>query len=359
MSLLHARALCRILHSMHRTHIQIVFFFVLLLGVLVLAFFLFLPYLTTLAVAATFAVVTCPLHRRLVFLLRKREGLAALLTVLLTILLVLLPLSFIGTQVVRESQHLYERIVENRESLTESFTGFLEGTSERYAPQMSFDLSRYAGQGLSWLAGKIGLLFAGTAQTVLHLFLGIIAFYYFLKDGRRFLSSLITLSPLADEDDVAVLGRLETAITAIVRGSLVIAVVQGIMTGIGLAIFGVPSPTLWGSIAAIGALVPGVGTAVILAPTILFLFVTGKTLAALGLLLWGIVAVGLIDNFLGPVLVGRGVKIHPLFILFAVIGGLGFFGPVGFLLGPLVLSLLYALVDIYRVLLERNPSRGR
>ena len=80
---------------------------------------------------------------------------------------------------------------------------------------------------------------------------------------------------------------------------------------------------------------------------------TGKTLAAIGLLIWAVIAVGLIDNFLGPILVGRGVKIHPLFILFAVIGGLGFFGPLGFLLGPLVLSLLYALVDIYRVLLER------
>lgn len=339
---------------MHRAHIQTAFFFALLLGVLVLAFFLFLPYLTTLAVAATFAVVTYPLHKRLVSLLRNREGLAALFTVLLTILLVLIPLSLIGTQVVLESQHLYERIVENRESLTKSFTGFLEGTIKQYMPQMSFDLSRYAGQGLSWLAGKIGPLFAGTAQTVLHLFLGIIAFYYFLKDGPKFLQSLVALSPLPDAEDEDILRRLGTAINSIIRGSLIIAVIQGVMTGIGLAIFGVPSPTLWGSLAAIGALVPGVGTAIVLAPAIFFLFVTGKTLAALGLLLWGIVAVGFIDNFLGPVLVGRGVKIHPLFILFSVIGGLGFFGPVGFLLGPLVLSLLYALTDIYRVLLERN-----
>lgn len=341
---------------MHRTYIQTAFFFTLLVGVLTLAFFIFLPYLTTLSVAATFAVVTHPLHKRITRFLRNREGIAALLTVFITVLIVLAPLSFIGTQVVWESQHLYQRIVENQESLTDSFTGFIEGTIERFAPQFSFDLSRYAGQGLSWIIRKIGPLFAGTAQTFLHLFLGIIAYYYFLKDGRKFLATLVALSPLPDGEDTKILGRLEMAINSIIRGTLTIALIQGVLTGIGLTIFGIPSPTLWGSIAAVGALIPGVGTAIVLTPAILFLFLTGKTFAAIGLLVWGIVAVGLIDNFLGPVLVGRGVRIHPFFVLFAVIGGIGFFGPVGFLLGPLVLSLLYALLDIYRLLMIEKKS---
>ena len=148
------------------------------------------------------------------------------------------------------------------------------------------------------------------------------------------------------------------AINSIIRGTLIIAVIQGVMTGIGFAIFGVPSPTLWGSIAAIGALVPGVGTAIVFTPAILFLFFAGNTVPAIGLLVWGIVAVGLIDNFLGPVLVGRGIRIHPLFILFAVIGGIGFFGPMGFLLGPLVVSLLYGLFEIYRLFMIEKKSAG-
>jgi len=343
---------------MHRTYIQSIFFFALLIGVLVLAFFIFLPYFTTLSVAATFAVVTYPLHKRITRLLRNRESIAALLTVCITALIVLAPLTFIGTQVVRESQNLYQRIVENQESLTESFTGFIEAAIERFAPQVSLDLNRYVGQGLSWIVGKIGPLFAGTAQTFLHLFLGIIAYFYFLKDGRRFLGTLVTLSPLSDGDDVKILSRLEMAINSIMRGTLTIALIQGVLTGVGLTIFGVPSPTLWGSLAAVGALIPGVGTAIIVTPAVLFLFITGKTVAAIGLLIWGIVAVGLIDNFLGPVLVGRGVRIHPFFILFAVIGGIGLFGPLGFLLGPLVLSLLYALLDIYRLLMIDKQSVG-
>ncbi len=249
---------------MHRTYIQTAFFFTLLVGVLTLAFFIFLPYLTTLSVAATFAVVTCPLHKWITRLCRGREGIAALLTVLITVLLVLAPLSFIGTQVVWESQHLYQRIMENQESLTETFTGLIERTIEQFAPQASLDLNRYAGQGLSFIAGRLGPLFAGTAQTFLHLFLGIIAYYYFLKDGRKFLATLVALSPLPDGEDSKILGRLEMAINSIIRGTLTIALIQGVLTGIGLTIFGVPSPTLWGSIAAVGALIPGIGTAIVI-----------------------------------------------------------------------------------------------
>lgn len=343
---------------MHRTHIQTVFFFALLLGVLSLAFFIFLPFLTTLAVAVTLAVVIYPLHHRILRLVHGREVVASFLSLLCVGLLLLVPLSFIGTQIYLEAQALYLRIAENQDVLTENLTGFLDEHIRRFVPHLSIDLQSYVGQGLSFIVGRLGPLFAGTAQTVLHFFLGAIALYYFLKDGPRFLRSLIDLSPLPDAEDESVLQRLGTAINSIIRGSLIIAIIQGIMTGIGLVIFGVPSPTLWGSMAAIGALIPGVGTAIVLTPAIVFLFLAGKTAAAIGLLIWGIVAVGLIDNFLGPVLVGRGIKIHPLFILFAVIGGLGFFGPVGFLLGPLVLSLLYALLDIYRLLLKKTSRTG-
>lgn len=338
--------------SMQRTHVQTAFFFALLIVVLALAFFIFLPYLTTLSVAATFAVVTHPLHKRLTRLLKQRERLSALLIILMTILVVLIPLSFIGTQVVLESQNVYQRIAENQASLIHSFTDLMA----RYLPDLSLDLTGYAGKGLGWIAGMIGPIFAGTAQTFLHFFLGLIAFYYFLKDGRRFLTTLIELSPLPDQDDTKILGRLETAVNTIIRGTLTIALIQGIMSGIGLWIFGVPSPTLWGSFAAAGALVPGVGTAMVVVPSALYLLLTGKSVAAVGLLIWGTFAVGLIDNLLGPFLVGRGVRIHPFIILFAVIGGIGLFGPVGFLLGPLVISLLFALLDIYRLLMVEKKT---
>lgn len=343
---------------MQRTTIQTAFFFLLLLGALGVAFGLFLPYLTTLAVAVTLAVVFQPLHTRFVTLMRGRRIAASFLSLLCIGVLLLIPLTFVGTQVFLEAQDLYRHIVDNRESLTNTITEFLEQTIARFAPQLAIDIDSYIGQALGVFVAKLGPFFAGTAQTVLHFFLGMIALYYFLKDGPSFMRSLVSLSPLPDTEDKEVLGRLEKAINSIIRGTLIIALIQGLMTGIGLTIFGVPSATLWGTMAAIGAIVPGIGTSIVILPAIIYLFVSGHTTAALGLMAWGIVAVGLIDNFLGPILVGKGIKIHPIFVLFGVIGGLGFFGPVGFLLGPLVLSLLYALLDIYRIMMRQKPSKA-
>ena len=106
--------------------------------------------------------------------------------------------------------------------------------------------------------------------------------------------------------------------------------------------------------AVIAALIPGIGTALVLIPAILFLFITGEMFSGVGLIVWVVVAVGLVDNFLGPKLVGHGMQLHPLIILLSVFGGIGFFGPIGFLLGPLAISLLFVLIDIYFSLKTRK-----
>ena len=126
--------------------------------------------------------------------------------------------------------------------------------------------------------------------------------------------------------DETIFNKLAVAINSVIRGNLAVALIQGILTAVGFALFGVPNPTLWGSVAAIAALVPSVGTALVLLPAILFLY-WGEALSALGLLLWGATAVGLIDNFLGPKLAGRGMRLHPFLILLSILGGIAFFGP--------------------------------
>ena len=175
----------------------------------------------------------------------------------------------------------------------------------------------------------------------------LISLFYFLRDGKSFTQYLKILSPLSDRQDEKILSRLFVAVNSVIKGALSIALIQGFLTGIGFWIFGVPNPVLWGSTAAIAALVPNIGTALVLVPAIGFLYLNGEVAQAIGLGIWSITAVGLIDNILGPYLINRGVKIHPLLILLSVIGGLGLFGPVGFLLGPLIISLLFALIDIH------------
>jgi predicted PurR-regulated permease PerM len=127
----------------------------------------------------------------------------------------------------------------------------------------------------------------------------------------------------------------------------VIALLQGVIAGVGFFLFGLPNPALWGSTAAISALIPGVGTSLVLIPAVIYVMIFGSPVQGIGLLLWSLLAVGLVDNLLGPRLMRKGAKIPQFAIFIAVMGGLAVFGPLGFVIGPLVFSLLFTLLDIY------------
>ncbi len=180
--------------------------------------------------------------------------------------------------------------------------------------------------------------------------------FYFLKDSTEFKKSIIVFSPLGDENDEKIMTGLTQAINGVIKGSLLIAVVQGVLLGFGLWLFGIPNAALWGVVAGITSLIPTFGTSLVSVPAIIFLFVTGNTAAAVGLLLWAAVLVGLIDNFLGPLVVSRQAKLPSVLILFSVLGGISLLGPVGVLVGPLTISLLYTLIAIYRNEFKQNVA---
>ena len=172
--------------------------------------------------------------------------------------------------------------------------------------------------------------------------------FYVLKDGMRWKKALVLFSPLEDKNDEKIIARLSLAVNAVIKGYFFIAIVQGVLLGIGFWIFGIPHGALWGTVAAVASLIPTIGTAFISVPAIIFLYFTGDTYSALGLLIWAVIIVGMIDNFLSPLVVGTKINISPLIIMFSVLGGISFLGPVGILIGPLCVSLLYTLISIYR-----------
>ena len=172
--------------------------------------------------------------------------------------------------------------------------------------------------------------------------------FSFLKDGEKWTKSFITLSPLSDANDEKIMNRLSQAVNGVMLGYLFIALVQGILMGVGLAIFGIPHPALWGVIAAVLSLIPVFGTALVSVPSILFLFATGQVTQAIGLLVWAVVVVSMVDNFLSPFFVSKKINISPLLVLFSIMGGISLLGPVGILMGPLSLTLLFTLIAIYR-----------
>ncbi len=328
---------------------QIYFFAAVLLAVLALNIAVFLPFIGAIVVSLTLVSVFGPVYRSIKKILGNRETLASLATVVLVLAIIVAPLVFFGTLVVREASVVYTVFKGGAsESYLNNLNNGLNSVLEKVYPAASFDVRLAFEKVLDFFVRNVAGIFSSVSGAVFSLFLALMALYYLLKDGEKFKKVVMGLSPLADEYDDEIFKKLAQTVSSVVKGSLLVAMIQGLLTGIGFLVFSIPNPAVWGAVAVLAALIPMIGTALVLAPAVIYLFVTGSAGAALGLLLWGAIIVGSVDNLLRPKLFERGINIHPFFILIAVLGGLEFFGAVGFLLGPLLLSLLFSLLDIYK-----------
>ena len=322
------------------------FFFSLLFAVFIFSFFIFRPFWIVLVLGISFSIVLHPVYA---WLNRRKipSWLSAFLTVLFFIIIIGVPLFGIGIIVFNQSQDAYQMIVSNVDSL--SFIDSINNSVNSVLPEgISFDLHEKISIFISFISNNIASVFTSTLSTLFSFILTLLSIFYFLKDGARWRKALVVLSPLSDADDEKIMKKLSRAVNGIIKGYLLVAFIQGILMGLGLALFGVPNPALWGLVTIITSLVPTIGTAIISVPAIIFLFVTGNTIEAIGLLVWAVVIVGMIDNLLSPVIVGSKINLPPLLILFSVLGGISLLGPVGILVGPLTISLLYTLISIYR-----------
>lgn len=304
------------------------------------------PFLVVIILSAALAVVFYPVHRWFLRRITKGNGWAAsLLTIITFLVMVCGPLALIGSSVFHQAQSIFSSISEQTASgaLLEKINDLIA----RYFPWSSFSIEERAAQLLGAITGRLGDIVSFVFEGLFSLLLMILAMFYFLKDGPRWHDSIVRGSPLSDESTHKILAKLSHAIDGVVKGYLLIALLQGVLLGLGLWLFGIPNPALWGVLAGIASLVPTIGTALVSIPAIIFLFSTGDTAAAIGLGIWAAFLVGLVDNLLSPVVVGRKIDIHPMFILFAVLGGIALMGPAGILIGPLVVSFIYALTTVY------------
>ncbi len=341
---------------MNGQKIQFYFLLVTLVITAIFVFLIFKPFLYPLIFAAVFAVIFKPTYRKIESIIHGRRELAAFLTVLMVVIFILAPFVVLGTQIFEEMKQFYSFYEDNGRDAVFGAINDITDKIHEFIPaskNFSVNFNEYAGKSFDLLFQNIGSIFSNLANLIFDSFIFLISLYYLLIEGRRLKKFVISLSPLADTSDEMIFKKLETAVSSIVKGNLLIALVQGGMTAFGFYIFGIPNPVLWGSVAAVASLVPSVGTALVTFPAVVFLFLSGNFFPAFGLLVWGAIAVGLIDNYLGPKFIGNGTQLHPLLILFSVLGGIAFFGPVGFLLGPLILSLFFVLLDIYFLLTKK------
>ncbi len=334
--------------------IETVFFFLLVIGASITAFLILKPYASPLFIALIFSLVFRPLYEAV---LKKshRANLASLITLCILFLVILIPLTVFGFFIFDDARNLYfkERgeapILETLDRLVLP----LEQRVQAFFPNAQITPSAYLEEALGFLVGNLGSVFSRAVEIVFKFFIMLLALFYLFRDGKNLRTHVVRLSPLANEYDERILTRLEEAISSVVKGRLLIVVIQGILAAVTFSFFSIPNPVLWGAITLLSALVPAVGVALVFVPLTLFTFFAVGGFSAGGLLLVG-VGIGMIDNLLGPILFERGLRMHPLMILLSVLGGILLFGPIGFLAGPITLSLLFALLDIYPLLFERK-----
>lgn len=321
------------------------FFFGLLLATFIFTFLIFKPFLPLIVISASFAVVLYPIYN---FLLNKKfaNWASALITVLFFILMICGPLLGIGILVFDQTQDVYQSITQN--GGIGSYFYNIENTIQRYFPnEIDINIEDRLGELISFTSSNIASIFTSTITTLFSFFLITVSLFFFLKDGKGWRQALISLSPLRDEDDNKIIDKLSGSINGIIKGYLLIAIIQGVLMGFGLHFFGVPNAALWGVIASIGSLIPTLGTALVSIPAVIFLFATGNTFGGIGMSIWAFMIVGWVDNLLNPIVISSKIHIPQIMVLFSILGGLVLMGPVGFLIGPLAVSLLYALISIY------------
>jgi predicted PurR-regulated permease PerM len=333
---------------MANKRLQTISFFIIMLVVLILVILIIRPFIDILAFGIILTILFHPVFRWLTKKL-KSETWAAVATVVLIFLIILAPVLFFGNILVGESIELYNKfksgdLVLSRDQIIQNLPPQAQNFIENFTRDINGALERAASHAFESLSG----ILSNVTSFVISLFVLILTLYYLLRDGDRIKRFFMDLSPMADRQEDVLIGRIITAVNGVVKGSFLTALTQGVVATIGYFIFGIPEPIVWGLLTIIAALVPTVGTALVLVPAIVYLLITGRVPNAIGLTIWGAVAVGLIDNFLAPRFVGSRAKVHPLLVLLSVLGGLQFFGPIGFLLGPILMAIFVALVDMYR-----------
>lgn len=331
-----------------RKVIEYVFFFALLFVAGYMVWRIIAPFFSALALALIIVVICYPLFERILRITpRSNRTIASLLSTLVVILAIILPLSLLSTILVRETVQFYQSIGDGQELSIAQYTNQLEQVVRQYVPEFKFDLTEQLRQSAGWLTSNLGVLFAGTVSTLFLIVIALISSFYFFRDGKEFMRLIVKISPMPEREATIIFSRLTQAVRSVVMGTVLVALIQGVLAAVGFTIFGVPQAVLWGSLAAVGALIPGIGTMVVTVPAVIFLFVTASPGAAIGLIIWGSVVVGTIDNFLGPYLMSRGNNLHPFITLLGVLGGVALFGPIGFIIGPVIMVLFMVLLEMY------------
>jgi predicted PurR-regulated permease PerM len=334
--------------------------FVALLAVLVIALYIcwlmFRPFFDVLLWAGVLAVVFFPMHRRI--LARTRTPtLAAALSTLLVILFILLPVTFITVAVVRELSGVAQSFQNPDHTWNVPMPPGVAWLLDRVGQYVDIDIDRESARRFlaeriqTWgtaLAASTLVVVGGAVGAVTQTLLVVFTLFYFFRDGDRIRHAAYEMVPLQRVQWHDIIARTQDVIGATVYGVLAIAAIQGTLGTLIFWVLGLPSPLLWGVVMFFLSMIPMAGAFLVWVPAAIYLALTGSPVQAGILVAWGVIVIGGIDNVLSPRLVGRRASLHELLIFFAVLGGLQVFGVLGLILGPVVVAMTLALIEMAR-----------
>ncbi len=314
------------------------------------------PFLHTIAWAMVLSITFYPLYKILLKLLR-RPWLSSLLTLIIILILILGPFTYIVGSLVKEITDLYI-MIESRgfETITDiqrrpwiedvfgkikSFKVFEDFDFREEVVRILKDIGKYIAQNFS-------NLFKNAVILVVNFVIMCLTIFYFLKDGNTLANYIKSLLPFPESQKERLEERIKEMVVAAIYGGVAVGIAQGTLGGLAFYIFGISSPVFWGTAMAFFSLVPVFGTFLIWGPAGLILILSGSYIKGAGLLLYGVLIISSVDNIIKPLVIGGRTKLHILLVFFSVLGGIRFFGFLGFILGPLITALCLSLLEMYK-----------
>jgi len=319
---------------------------IILVVLIVLAFFLIRPILLAVISGIILAFIFAPVYNKL-FKLIKSKHLPAILICLVLLVAIILPFWFLIPVFVDQSVKLYSasQQIDIISPLKTIFPSIISTSkfSEEIASIISTSITKLTDFFLSYLS-QLVLTFP---KMLLRLIVVFFTFYFVLIDKKQFFAYVQSLMPFSKAIEEKIVSYTKKITVSVIYGQVIIGMIQGLIAGVGLFIFKVPNALLLTFLMCLAGIFPIIGSSIVWIPVVLFLFIGGNPLMAIGVMIFGIVS-SLSDNFLRPIIVSKRSKIHPVVLLVGMIGGLYLFGVLGFILGPLILAYLLILFEVYR-----------
>ncbi len=344
-----------------------VFLFFLL--IVTLAFFwILLPFYGAIFWGLILAILFMPLND---FFLRKMPGkknLAALLTLAVCLLIVIIPIIFVGRSLVEESSVLYQKILNQKIDSDASFHHFVSqlpdwvvGILNHFGISSFSELQKEASRIIlvigQYLGSRIFIIGQNVLDFTVGFFIMLYLLFFLLRDGRDLSTKIRNKIPLATHQKTRLLEKFMGAIRATVKGNLVVALVQGGLGGLIFWLLGIEAALLWGAIMSVLSLLPA-GSGVVWGPVAVYFLLTGSLLKGVILLAFGLLVIGVIDNFLRPILVGKDTQMPDYLVLISTIGGMALFGLNGFIIGPMIAALFLTAWDLFSALTLFKPAQS-